>query len=143
MVEGSGSGYWSIVKRVMTNKIQSYNDLDVYQRAYRLSVVVCSKIVIKLPTEEKFDLVDQLRRSSKAIPRLIAEGFGKKHQKKGFQKYLDDASAEVNETVVSLCHIRDIYHSYVNQESVRRMIREYEIIGKQIYKLKQSWDKFC
>ncbi len=143
MVESCRSGFWSLVIGFMANKIKSYNDLDVYQRAYKLSVIVCSRIVVKLPAEEKFDLTDQLRRSSKAIPRLIAEGFGKKHQKKGFQKYLDDASAEVNETVVSLCHVRDIYHNYVNQESVRRIIEEYEIIGRQIYKLKQSWDKFC
>lgn len=77
-------------------KIKSYTDLDVYQRAYKLSLIVCTKVIIKLPSEEKFDLVDQLRRSSKAIPRLIAEGFGKKHQKKGYQKYLDDAIAENN-----------------------------------------------
>ncbi|OGI27720.1 MAG: hypothetical protein A2359_02675 [Candidatus Moranbacteria bacterium RIFOXYB1_FULL_43_19] len=125
------------------NKIRSYRDLEVYQRSYKLSVIVCTKIVFKLPAEEKFDLVDQLRRSSKAIPRLIAEGFGKKHQKKGFQKYLDDALAEDNETVVSLCHVRDIYSGYVNKDSVQKIIEEYEIIGKQIYKLKQSWDKFC
>jgi len=83
----------------MNKKIKSYVDLDVYQRSYNLSVIVCTKVIIKLPKEEKFDLVDQLRRSSKAIPRLIAEGFAKKHQRKGFQKYLDDASAETNETI--------------------------------------------
>lgn len=124
-------------------KIVSYRDLDVYQKSYKLSVIICLKIVPKLPLEEKFDLADQLRRSSKAIPRLIAEGFGKKHQKRGFQKYLDDALAEDNETIVSLCHVRDIYFDFVNKDSVQKILNEYEIIGKQIYKLKQSWDKFC
>lgn len=89
-------------------KIKSYTDLDVYQRSYKLSIIVCTKVILKMPKEEKFDLVDQLRRSSKAIPRLIAEGFGKKHQKKGFKKYLFDAISENNETMVSLCHVRDI-----------------------------------
>lgn len=135
---GCGFGYGHFM-----NKIRSYRDLEVYQQSYKLSVIVCTKIVVKLPNEEKFDLTDQLRRSSKAIPRLIAEGFGKKHQKKGFQKYLDDALAEDNETVVSLCHVRDIYSVYVNRDSVQKIIDEYEIIGKQIYKLKKSWDKFC
>jgi len=54
-------------------------------------------------------LVDQLRRSTKAIPRLIAEGHSKRHQKKGFQKYLDDAMTESNETMVSLAQAKDIY----------------------------------
>lgn len=132
-----------VISRGIMNKIISYKDLEVFQRSYKLSVIICMKIVVKLPKEEKFDLADQLRRSSKAIPRLIAEGFGKKHQKKGFQKYLDDALAEDNETVVSLCHVRDIYFDYVNKNSVQKIIDEYEIIGKQIYKLRQSWDRFC
>ncbi|MFH0892496.1 MAG: four helix bundle protein [Candidatus Falkowbacteria bacterium] len=126
----------------MANAIKSYTDLDVYQRTYKLSIVVCTKAIIKLPKEEKFDLVDQLRRSSKAVPRLIAEGFGKRHQKKGFQKYLDDAISENNETVVSLCHVRDIYDKNVNPKSIQKLIDEYEIAGKQIYRLKKAWDSF-
>lgn len=90
-------------------KITSYNDLEVYQRAYNSCLIVMKEIVPKLPDSEKFDLKDQLSRSSKAIPRLIAEGFAKKHQKAGFQKYLDDAMAESNETGVSVCQSRDIY----------------------------------
>ncbi len=126
----------------MSNKIKSYTDLDVYQRSYKLSIIICTKVIIKLPKEERFDLVDQLRRSAKAIPRLTAEGFGKKHQKRGFQKYLDDAIAETNETIVSLCHARDIYYNNVNPKSIQKLINEYEIVGKQLYKLKQSWNKF-
>lgn len=123
-------------------KIKSYTDLDVYQRSYKLSVIVCTKVVVKLPNIEKFDLTDQLRRSAKAIPRLIAEGFGKRNQRKGFQKYLDDAISENNETIVSLCHVRDIYFENINHNSTQKLIDEYEIVGKQLYKLKQTWDKF-
>ena len=123
-------------------KINSYTDLDVYQRSYRLSVIICTKVIIKMPKEEKFDLTDQIRRSCKAIPRLIAEGFGKRHQKKGFQKYLDDAIAENNETIVSLCHVRDIYPENIIPNSTQKLISEYEIVGKQLFRLKQTWDKF-
>lgn len=123
-------------------KIKSYTDLDVYQRSYQLSVIICTKVIVKMPKEEKFDLTDQVRRSCKAIPRLIAEGFGKRHQKKGFQKYLDDAIAENNETIVSLCHIRDIYAENILPNSTQKLISEYEIVGKQLFRLKQTWDKF-
>ncbi len=54
------------------------------------------KVLPRLPPEEKYDLRDQLSRSSKAVPRLIAEGYAKRHQKYGFHKYLDDAMAESN-----------------------------------------------
>jgi len=90
------------------NPIRSFRDLEVYQNTYAASIEVNTKITPKLPKEEQYDLTDQLRRSSKAIPRLIAEGYSKKHQKKGFQKYLDDALAESNEMIVSLSHVRDL-----------------------------------
>lgn len=89
--------------------IKSFHDLDVYQVAYQAMLEVFKHILPKLPVEEKYDLVGQLRRSTKAVPRLIAEGYSKRHQKKGFQKYLDDAMAESNETMVSLTQARDLY----------------------------------
>jgi len=123
-------------------KITSYKDLDVYQRAYKSSILVMTKIVPKLPENEKYDLKDQLSRSSKAVPRLIAEGFAKKHQKSGFQKYIDDAMGESNETQVGLCQCRDIYPKYIDLNVDEELIKEYEIISKQLYRLKESWDKF-
>jgi len=123
-------------------KIISYNDLDVYQRSYKNSILVSAKIIPLLPEKERYDLKDQLSRSSKAIPRLIAEGFAKKHQKAGFQKYLDDAMAETNETQVSLCQCKDIYGTLLDKDLCEELINEYEIIGKQLYRLEQAWNKF-
>lgn len=123
-------------------KIISYRDLDVYQRSYKSSIAVCKEIVPKLPKEERFDLADQLRRSVKAVPRLIAEGYAKKHQNKGFQKYIDDAMAEANETAVGLCHVRDLYQVCIDFKLCQCQINEYDIIGRQLYKLKESWNKF-
>jgi four helix bundle protein len=127
----------------MSNKkITGYQDLDVYQRSYKSSVQVMTKIVLKLPDSEKYDLKDQLSRSSKAVPRLIAEGFAKKHQKAGFQKYLDDAMAESNETQVGLCQSKDIYPKYIDIKLCEALIEEYDIISKQIYRLREAWNKF-
>ena len=123
-------------------KITSYKDLNVYQRSYKASIIVCRDIVPKLPKEERYDLADQLRRSSKAVPRLIAEGYAKKHQNKGFQKYLDDAMSEANESSVSLCHTRDLYSNYADHTLTQKMIDEYDIIGKQLYRLRESWSNF-
>ena len=123
-------------------KIRSYNDLDVYQRSYKTSLLVMTKIIPKLPDNERYDLKDQLSRSSKAVPRLIAEGFAKKHQKAGFQKYIDDAMAESNETQVGLCQCRDIYSQFINKELCDNLVKEYDIIGRQLYRLEESWNKF-
>jgi len=123
-------------------KIISYKDLEVYQRSYNACLIVMKEIVPKLPDSEKFDLKDQLSRSSKAIPRLIAEGFAKKHQKAGFQKYLDDAMAESNETQVSICQSKDIYSTCVDVGICDQLINEYDIISKQLYRLREAWSNF-
>jgi len=120
--------------------IKSYRDLDVYQRSYRAMLRVMKDLIPKLPTSEKYDLCDQLSRSSKAIPRLIAEGFAKKHQKLGFKKYLDDALAESNETAVSVEQVRDIYG--IEAELCSELVEEYDIISKQLYKSSVAWDDF-
>lgn len=101
---------------------------------------VITQVIEQLPTREKYDLRDQLLRSSKAIPRLIAEGYSKRHQRAGFQKYLDDALAESNETIVSLEQCRDIYH--VEPELIASLVDSYDKTSRQIYNLSLAWTAF-
>lgn len=122
-------------------KIVSYNDLEVYQRSYNACLLVMKFIIPYLPESEKRDLKDQLSRSTKAVPRLIAEGFAKKYQKKGFQKYLYDAIGESNETQVGLSQCRDLYNINIIINN-KNLVEEYEIISKQLFRLKEAWDKF-
>jgi four helix bundle protein len=120
--------------------IRSFNDLEVYRSTYEASVIVLTKIVPKLPPEERFDLASQLRRSAKAVPRLIAEGYSKKHQKKGFQALLDDAMQESNETIVSLSHAKDIYK--VEEDLCKELIDIYDKASRQLYNLSLAWSNF-
>lgn len=122
--------------------IRSFHDLDVYQNSYEAMLIVFNQVLPKLPTEEKYDLIDQLRRSSKAIPRLIAEGHSKRHQKRGFQKYIDDAMAESNETIVSLCQAKDLYGNQLDIDVCKKLIDNYDKISRQLYKLGVAWEGF-
>lgn len=103
-------------------------------------ILVMKNVVPKLPAGEKYDLVDQLSRSCKAIPRLIAEGYAKRHQRAGFQKYLDDAMAECNETIVSLDQCKDLYN--LDAKEINELIKIYDIAGRQIYNLAKAWNNF-
>ena len=75
-----------------------------------------------------------------AIPRLIAEGYANKHQKSGFQKYIDDALAETNETIVSLEQVKSFYH--VEIKLCEDLIIKYDRIARQLFNLAKAWDKF-
>jgi four helix bundle protein len=103
-------------------------------------LLVFKELLPKLPENEKYDLRDQLSRSTKAIPRLIAEGYAKKHQKMGFQKYIDDAMAECNETVVGIEMSRDLFK--IDKDFCDKLIDSYDKQGRQLYKLSIAWSKF-
>ena len=126
----------------MKTKITSFRDLEVYQNSYLACIEVMTKIIPGIPDIERNDLKSQLRRSAKAIPRLIAEGYAKRHQKHGFQKYLDDAMGECNETIVGLEQCRDLYGEFVNIQLCERLIDLYDKSGRQLYNLSCAWSRF-
>lgn len=123
-------------------KIRSFRDLDVYRTSHEAAIVVLKKIIPRLPKEERYDLGDQLRRSVKAVPRLIAEGYAKRHQAKGFQKYLDDAQGESNESQASLEQCRDAYGEHMDIKICEELIDTYDKISRQLYNLSLAWNKF-
>jgi four helix bundle protein len=120
--------------------IRSFKDLDVYQNAYKAMLIVHREILPELPPSEKYDLRDQLSRSTKAVPRLIGEGYTKKHQKAGFQKYIDDAHTESNETIVGLDQCRDLYN--IKPDLCNQLVDDYDKISRQLFNLAEAWDKF-
>ena len=128
------------MNRQSKKTIRSFRDLDVFQTTYKASVVIATRILPQLPANEKYDLKSQLSRSSKAVPRLIAEGYAKKHQRFGFQKYLDDAMGECNETIVSLEHTKDIYK--IEIRLCAELVELYDKSARQLFKLAEAWDSF-
>jgi len=138
----AGSSDVDTRKGIYKNPIRSFLDLEVYQNTYKASIIIMTRIIPQLPKIEQYDLCDQMRRACKAIPRLIAEGYSKKHQARGFQKYLDDALAESNEMIVCLSHSRDIYGKYFDVKLIEALIDIYDKTSRQLYKLSKSWQDF-
>jgi four helix bundle protein len=59
------------------SKITSFEDLVAWQKAQDLAVIVY-KSTHQFPTQEKFALVNQIRRAASSVSANIAEGFGKR-----------------------------------------------------------------
>ena len=55
---------------------RGFEDLEVFRRAYRLSLEV-HRTSLEFPRIEQFALADQIRRASKSICANLAEGFGR------------------------------------------------------------------
>lgn len=57
-------------------KIKSFRDLIVWQKAMKL-VTDIYRLSRKLPRDEQYGLISQIRRSAVSIPSNIAEGYGR------------------------------------------------------------------
>lgn len=120
-------------------KTRSFRDLEVYRRLYQSMLLVADKVLPKLPVEEKFGLIDQMRRASKAPLAIIAEGYAKKHYRKDWLRYINDAIGECNEMMVHLSCCGDLYSKYIDISLIEGLIADYDISGKQLFCLGKSW----
>src|ERR1035437_6741075 len=78
-------------------KIESFRDLQAYHKACALDYAVFLE-TRHWPAEEKFALVDQVRRSSRSIGANIAEAWAKRRYPAHFVSKLTDADGELQET---------------------------------------------
>jgi len=120
--------------------VKSFRDLEVYRLAREVSreIYLLSK---GFPSEEKFSLTDQVRRSSRSVGAQIAEAWGKRRYENHFISKLTDADSEQLETqhwleVADECN-------YINNEISKELILKYESIGKMLHSMIDKSSTFC
>jgi len=123
----------------MAEKIKSYKELRVYQSAMDTAMEILH-LTKTFPQEEKFSLVDQIRRSSRSVCTNLAEGWRKRRYKAAFIAKLSDAESEACETQVWLeiagrCKYLDI-------KIVEKLDQVYDQIMAQLVKMIDNPDKW-
>jgi len=83
----------------MGERINSYKDLRVYQNAMDAAMRIF-ELSKTFPPEEKYSMVDQMRRSSRSVCANLAEAWRKRRYKAAFVPKLSDAESEACETQV-------------------------------------------
>ena len=119
---------------------KSFKDLEVYQLAREVAreIFILTK---NFPPEEKYSLIDQIRRSSRSIGAQIAESWGKRRYENHFILKLTDADSEQYETQHWLevsCEI-----GYINKSVKKSLINKYESIGKMLNSMMDKAHLFC
>ncbi len=110
--------------------VASYRDLDVYRMAMEYAVRIF-ELTKSFPVEERFSLVDQIRRCSRSVCTNIGEAWRKRRYEAAFVSKLSDAETEAAETqvwaeVASRC-------GYWSGETFREIDEHYDkIIGKLV-----------
>ncbi|MEE9214037.1 MAG: four helix bundle protein [Thermodesulfobacteriota bacterium] len=105
--------------------IISFQDLEIYQITYKAMLLVCKSILPKLSKPEQIVLKEQLRSSVDAIPRMIVEGYSRRHQNKEFLKYFEDALTKSNDTIVSLRQAIDLYPTFIDASLCKELLDTY------------------
>ena len=110
-------------------QIKSPKELVVYQKAYALAMDIY-RISQHWPTEEKFSLIDQIRRSSRSVCVNIREAWAKRRYQAHFVSKLTDADAENGETDTWLDFAKDC--SYLAASDHADLANECREIGAML-----------
>lgn len=121
-------------------QIRHFRDLEVYQRAFSAAMKVY-EITKDFPKEERYSLVDQIRRSSRSICSNIAEAWRKRKYEAVFKNKITDSMQEASETQcwLEFC----LACKYIEKGLFSELDNEYEEILSMLNVMEKNAEKFC
>ena len=120
-------------------QILSFRELRVYRAAVALQQAVFESSK-SWPREEKFSLIDQVRRSSRSIGANVAESWAKRNYPLHFVSKLTDADGELQETSHWL--LTALTCKYIADSEHTRLQSQIGEIGKMLGKMMSMPEKF-
>jgi len=110
-------------------RINSAKDLDVYKKAYALSMSIFH-LSKEWPKDEKYSLIDQVRRSSRSICSNLREAWAKRRYEAHFISKLSDCDGENSETDTWLDYARDCGYMSIDQHA--ELVKDVTEVGKML-----------
>jgi four helix bundle protein len=117
----------------------SYTGLTAYQKGFELAMRIFH-ISKSFPTEEKYSLTDQVRRSSRSICVNIAEGYRKRIYPLHFVAKISDADMENTETQVWLNFALE--SKYIAQADYNQLIALSDEVGRLLNHIEQHPSRY-
>lgn len=110
-------------------QISSATELDIYKRAYKLAMDIFY-VSKSWPSEERFALIDQIRRSSRSVCANLREAWAKRRYEAHFISKLTDADGENAETGTWLDFAKDC--GYLKPEEHIKLIEDCHAAGAML-----------
>jgi len=114
------------------NVERGLESLKLWQRSITFAKSICSEILPLLPSDEKYSMTSQLRRSCQSVPANIAEGYGRYYYQDNVRFcYIARGSLEETFSHLKLAYEldyldRDIYSSLCDDiQEIRRILSGY------------------
>ncbi len=105
---------------------RSYKELEVWKEAKKL-VTEIYQITKKFPDDEKYCLIQQIRRAAISIPSNIAEGIGRNHAKDTIQ-FLYTSRGSLYELETQIFISFDL--NYLNEITLENILISCNQVGK-------------
>jgi four helix bundle protein len=120
-------------------KIRSYKDLRIYQASMDPAMAIF-ELTRDFPFEERYSLVDQIRRLSRSVCANIGEAWRKRRYPKHFVSKLSDAESEAEETRVWL----EIAHrcGYISDVQAKKLDEQFDRIIAQLVTMSTNPDQW-
>lgn len=118
-------------------QVKSFKDLKVWEKSYKLSLEIY-KATRNFPSEERFGLTSQVRRSAISIPSNIAEGYGRRYLKQYIQ-FLCVAYGSGSEMETQLMLAKDL--EYLKDNEFKELIEKYYEVERMLLSLIKSLEK--
>jgi four helix bundle protein len=103
--------------------------LQIWQRSLAFAKLVCKEVLSQLPSQEKWALVDQLRRSVQSIPANIAEGYGRYYFQESV-RFCYIARGSLEETFSHLALANKL--EYLPDETYQRLNAEIQELRRML-----------
>jgi four helix bundle protein len=115
-------------------KVTHYKQLKIWQKGMRVSKAVY-ELTSKFPTDERFGLTAQMRRSAVSIPSNIAEGQAR-HGTREFLQFLSHASGSLAELETQVLLSVDL--GYCRESDVSSISSEIEEIQRMVAAIRRK-----
>jgi len=119
--------------------IRSYRELRVYQSAMSAAMEIF-EMTKGFPAEDKYSMVDQMRRSSRSVCANLAEAWRKRRYQAHFISKLSDCESESEETRVWLEFAFKC--KYINEQTFTELDSNYDLIIGQLVKMLSEPEKW-
>ena len=124
----------------VARRVGSIRELNVYQKAFETAMQIY-QISKRFPSEEKYSLTDQVRRSSRSVCANLSEAWRKRRYEAVFVNKLTDCSQEAAETQTWLEFA--LRCEYINKDQFEDLYQKYEHIFAMLSTMERKVNTFC
>ena len=121
-------------------RVADYKALRVYRLAFETAMEIFT-LSKKFPSEEKFSLTDQIRRSTRSVCTNMAEAWRKRRYEAAFVSKLSDSDTEAAETEVHLDFA--LRCGYLDPQTHANLRDHYDHICRQLTNMMNDSASWC